>query len=412
MTNPYLDRLAAGGTFIEFYDPHGARFGLPTYPYRFAPAGLATLRQLRQQCLRPGGQPIAAQILWRKGKRVAYLYRLDLAKPARLATPAQLAAIHRALKARRTCPPAGANSPTTSPAAPANASTAPPEEPMNSLTALRRVRWAVRLTLTLGVAASVAANILHADPNPISQTISAWPPLALLLTVELISRVPVHRRNLAAARLIATAAIAGIAAWVSYWHMAGVTARYGETGPSPYLLPISVDGLIVVASISLVELAGRIRHLETPTPAMTPAPVPAPAIGDTPAPTAQPAARTTPRKTTPAKTTSPAKKTAPAKATKAAKPKTARPTTPATVDNATTATEPVPAHLLPTARFSAVTHQQTTGRNITADELAARLSIGVDTARRLLLALDEEATTPAPTPAGVNGSPRIEAAVT
>src|SRR6187402_1660634 len=133
-----------------------------------------------------------------------------------------------------------------------------------NLPSLRRIRWAVRATLLVGVAASVAANILHAEPNPISQVIAAWPPLALLLTVELISRVPVHRRLLAAARLIATATIAGIAAWVSYWHMAGVAARYGETGASPYLLPLSVDGLIVVASICLVELAGRIAALENP----------------------------------------------------------------------------------------------------------------------------------------------------
>jgi len=132
-----------------------------------------------------------------------------------------------------------------------------------SLRQLRRVRWAVRAVLTLGVAASVAANILHADPNPIAQAIAAWPPLALLLTVELISRVPVHRRSLAAVRLGATAAIAGIAAWVSYWHMAGVAARYGETGAAPYLLPLSVDGLVVVASVSLVELAGRLRAAES-----------------------------------------------------------------------------------------------------------------------------------------------------
>src|SRR3954451_20977383 len=127
---------------------------------------------------------------------------------------------------------------------------------------LRRVRWAVRATLLLGVAASVTANVLHARDNPISQAIAAWPPLALLLTVELISRVPVHRRSVALTRLAATAIIAGIAAWVSYWHMAGVAARYGETGASPYLLPLSVDGLIVVASICLVELGGRISTLE------------------------------------------------------------------------------------------------------------------------------------------------------
>ena len=87
---------------------------------------------------------------------------------------------------------------------------------------LRRVRWAVRATLAFGVAASVAANILHADPNPISQTIAAWPPLALLLTIELVSRVPIHRRSLATLRVLATVVISGIAAWVSYWHMAGV----------------------------------------------------------------------------------------------------------------------------------------------------------------------------------------------
>jgi hypothetical protein len=136
-------------------------------------------------------------------------------------------------------------------------------------TPLVRIRWAVRGVLLLGIAASVAGNILHARHNPISQTIAAWPPLALLLTVELIARVPVHTRSLAAVRLAATAAIAGIAAWVSYWHMAGVAARYGESGASPYLLPLSVDGLVIVASVCLVEIAGRIR-----TVAVSPDPVP------------------------------------------------------------------------------------------------------------------------------------------
>jgi len=124
---------------------------------------------------------------------------------------------------------------------------------------LKRVRWGIRAVLILGVAASTTANVLHADDNPISQSIAAWPPLALLVTIEVVARVPIYQRGLALARLFATAVIAGIAAWVSYWHMAGVASRYGETGSSPYLLPLSVDGLIVVASICLVELGGRIR---------------------------------------------------------------------------------------------------------------------------------------------------------
>jgi hypothetical protein len=102
---PYLDTLVATGMFLEFYDPDAIRFGLPTYPWRYAPTTLATRRQLRRAGLRPAGQPISAQILWRHNgkRRVAYLYPIPGAKAKRTATPAQRAAIDKALTARRTC---------------------------------------------------------------------------------------------------------------------------------------------------------------------------------------------------------------------------------------------------------------------------------------------------------------------
>lgn len=93
--------------YLKFYDPDGEHYGIPTYPYRWAPEGLLTRRQLRAAGLRPAGQDVAAQILWRDGRRVAYLYRADLARPKREATPAQLAAIGKALTARRTCTTCG-----------------------------------------------------------------------------------------------------------------------------------------------------------------------------------------------------------------------------------------------------------------------------------------------------------------
>jgi hypothetical protein len=120
------------------------------------------------------------------------------------------------------------------------------------------------MVLLIGVAASVAANILHANPNPISQTIAGWPSLAFLLTVELVSRIPVTRRLRAAIRIAATAVIAGIAGWISYWHMVDVAARYGESSSSAHLLPFTVDGVIVVCSVSLVELAVRVATLTAP----------------------------------------------------------------------------------------------------------------------------------------------------
>jgi hypothetical protein len=94
--------------YAEVYDPTGQRHGIPTYPWKWAPEGLATRRQLRAEGLRPGGQEPAAQVmrLRRRGREplVAYLYRTDLAKPVRPMTPGKWAALAAAMRARRTCP--------------------------------------------------------------------------------------------------------------------------------------------------------------------------------------------------------------------------------------------------------------------------------------------------------------------
>ncbi|WP_405536392.1 hypothetical protein OG787_24530 [Streptomyces sp. NBC_00075] len=93
--------------YAKCFDPTGARHGIPTFPWRTAPDGYATRRQLRARGLRPGGQPVAAQVLrprYRRGPLVAYLYRLDQAKPVRPMTPAKWRALECANRARRICP--------------------------------------------------------------------------------------------------------------------------------------------------------------------------------------------------------------------------------------------------------------------------------------------------------------------
>ncbi|WP_037628883.1 MULTISPECIES: RRQRL motif-containing zinc-binding protein [Streptomyces] len=80
---------------------------LPVYRWRLAPDGYATYRQLRALGLRPGGQGVAAQVerpRRRRGPLVAYLYRIDLARPVRPMTPAKWAALAKANAARRICP--------------------------------------------------------------------------------------------------------------------------------------------------------------------------------------------------------------------------------------------------------------------------------------------------------------------
>ncbi|MFD9586649.1 RRQRL motif-containing zinc-binding protein [Streptomyces sp. NPDC059980] len=95
--------------FSKCYDPDGTRFGAPTFTWRFAPDGYATRRQLRGRGLRPGGQPIAAQVMRRhrgrkSGVQVAYLYRVDRARPVRPMTSRKWGALALAMLARRTCP--------------------------------------------------------------------------------------------------------------------------------------------------------------------------------------------------------------------------------------------------------------------------------------------------------------------
>ncbi|BFV58279.1 hypothetical protein KCMC57_up33830 [Kitasatospora sp. CMC57] len=95
----------------KFFDPDGHRYGgIPTYPWRQAPEGYLTRRQLRARGLRPNGQDVAAQILWRSrfgGTALACLYRPELAAPVREMTPRRRAALDAANRARRMCPDCG-----------------------------------------------------------------------------------------------------------------------------------------------------------------------------------------------------------------------------------------------------------------------------------------------------------------
>lgn len=63
----------------------------------------------------------------------------------------------------------------------------------------RQVRWSARVAFAAGVLASLAANIAGAHPTVGARLVAAWPALALLLTVELLSRSGRTRARLQAA---------------------------------------------------------------------------------------------------------------------------------------------------------------------------------------------------------------------
>ena len=52
------------------------------------------------------------------------------------------------------------------------------------------------------------------------------------------------------------AVVFGVAAWQSYWHTVEVATRYGEA-TSAYVMPLSVDGLMVVAARYITHARSR-----------------------------------------------------------------------------------------------------------------------------------------------------------
>lgn len=127
------------------------------------------------------------------------------------------------------------------------------------------LRRGVRAALGFGIVVSITANVIHSLTQPHAQQwqvgasagLAALAPILLFVCVEMVSRIPIHSRVLGPVRLAITLAIAGCSGWISYWHMVDVAGMLGEAGGSQYIYPLIIDGMMVVATTSLIEL-GRL----------------------------------------------------------------------------------------------------------------------------------------------------------
>ncbi|MCH7229607.1 DUF2637 domain-containing protein [Glycomyces sp. L485] len=118
------------------------------------------------------------------------------------------------------------------------------------------------LALALGVGASVGANILHTvlvignGGGSVPQVAGAafWP-IALVVAIEVMARVRWPASiGYSLIRFAGVGAVAVVAAVVSYKHMAGLLAYWGEDVLSAHLGPIAVDGLVTVGALALLAI--------------------------------------------------------------------------------------------------------------------------------------------------------------
>jgi hypothetical protein len=121
----------------------------------------------------------------------------------------------------------------------------------------------------LGGAVSIAANVAHSYVPPtdapadwaphVGAVVGAvfWP-VALFVAVEILARVAwPEGRGWALLRFGGLLPVAAVAALVSYKHLAGLLAFYGEDGLTATLGPLAVDGLMVMATGALLATGAR-----------------------------------------------------------------------------------------------------------------------------------------------------------
>lgn len=134
---------------------------------------------------------------------------------------------------------------------------------------LQHLYWLRNLcrgVMVFGFIASGAGNILHANKDAVGIVIALAAPTFLALAFEMISRIPLRKEAsflTRAGRLTPTFVIAGIAGYNSFFHQRDALLAYKpDDVAQAWTLPIAVDMLMIVGSVSLIELGIQIMNME------------------------------------------------------------------------------------------------------------------------------------------------------
>ena len=109
----------------------------------------------------------------------------------------------------------------------------------------RNARITARAVFGLGLVVSLTANVAASEHTVWGIGTGIWAPVALLLALIMLENGSVHGTW----AKIAVGVLAGVAGWMSYWHLVEVLHLAGATDPiTVYLMPLTVDVLMALAS--------------------------------------------------------------------------------------------------------------------------------------------------------------------
>ena len=119
----------------------------------------------------------------------------------------------------------------------------------------------VTVTTVFGLGLTVVLNVMHAPPSLGAQIVGGTPPVFVLFCLELISRIPGTSPLLRVARIGATFVVVGLAFYVSYEQQRDFISSLGFSSRHASVYPVIIDGAMVVSTLSLVEVARKVRSL-------------------------------------------------------------------------------------------------------------------------------------------------------
>lgn len=105
-----------------------------------------------------------------------------------------------------------------------------------------------------GAAASLAANLYASQHSPVGWLTGLWSPLALMLALELLERMPARGRA-GLAWKAGFVFLALVAAWTSYWHLVHVFDSANLDVVSVYSMPLTVDILMAFGRAAMLHKA-------------------------------------------------------------------------------------------------------------------------------------------------------------
>lgn len=134
---------------------------------------------------------------------------------------------------------------------------------MSELKHYRRLWVFVTVVTVLLIGITVTLNVMHAPPNWGARLIGGTPPVFVFFCIELISRIPATSKMLMYGRIATTIIVSGFSFAISYQQQVEFIHALGFVGWVVKTYPIIIDGVMVVATLSLVEVTRKVRTLRS-----------------------------------------------------------------------------------------------------------------------------------------------------